>query len=124
MHPTQFKNDGRPDSTAFSPSPRDQLRLSTRRSHVGAAPAHAQWEALGRESAGTWSIRPEDFPEGLVAYDDSALPDTPPGHASVDFSDFPTRGRQQKIGRQLRDASWKRGNLFARPPFALVPPTP
>lgn len=117
VHPTQVLNDGRPDSSAFSPSPRDAGRLSTRRESVGPQTAYEDWRKAGRDSAGTWGIRKGDFVDGLIAYDDSSEAGNPADHASVDFQGL-NSSRHRKVGRRLRDASHDRGCLH------LPEPTP
>jgi hypothetical protein len=118
VHPTQLMLDGRPDSSAFSPSPSDTGLLSTRRQWITAERAHSDWIASQKLSVGTWGIRQGDFTDAdLLAYDDSSINGNPEGHASVDFTAF-APSRHRKIGRKLRDASCERGCLYQPTPEA------
>jgi hypothetical protein len=86
VHPLLYLEDGKLSSVAFYPSVVDEGLLSTRRAHIGAQDAYEQW-ILTHESSGTWGISVgELLDESLESVDDSSLPNTPEGHASVDFT--------------------------------------
>jgi hypothetical protein len=120
VHPSQI-NGTVPKSAAFRPMKRHHYTLSTRREWVGAQQAYEQHCALNLESAGTWGISVDECAGiELDAFDDSALPDTPPGHVSIPFG-IPKRDTEKDPeliakSRTLRDYAIRRGNLYMPPP--------
>jgi hypothetical protein len=122
VHPTQIVH-GEPNKEAFNPSPRDELKLSTLREHVGPEEAHRRWtQDLGKQSAGTFGVTVKEI-DGteitngqtgssarLHAIDDAAASRVP-DHASVVFSALPSKGQRTQAARKLRDLAVERGCL-------------
>jgi hypothetical protein len=118
VHPTQLLNDGKLSSAAFRPTPEHNGLLSTRREFVSAEAAFQQHiterdaDNQPLKSVGTWGVSVGELSgQALSAYDDSAEPGNPIGHASVDFQAM-TRGQQERASRVLRDAACERGCLY------------
>lgn len=94
VHPNMWMLlEGRPQSSAFRPTPKDQGQLSVARgSKVSADDAYRRFTARGLSSAGAWSVTVgECRTVELTAYDDP-LPDDD-AHALVDFG--------KRSGREL-----------------------
>lgn len=111
VHPKQTKPDGSPASVAFVPTERDEDLLSTHRQRIGPDEAYRRWtEELGHQSVGTYGIAVgEAVGIGLRALDDEtpAIPD----HASLDFSEVPSKGEKRQRGRKLKEFAAGRGCL-------------
>lgn len=108
---------GRPMSTAFSPSTRDVGMMSTLRGRVDPQEAHRRYtEDLGYESLGTWGVQVGHAQDlNLECVDDGEIGALPSDHASVDFKSL-SRGARKVAGRKLRD-------LASEPLYApSVPP--
>lgn len=101
VHPHMWKVvEGRPSSSAFRPSKKDDGQLSVARgSKVSAEEAYRRYVARGLSSSGVWSTVAEVTAVGLVAYDDP-LPDDD-AHAFIDFRDH-KRGEIEHISNKLR----------------------
>lgn len=121
VHPTHLKTDGTISTGAFTPTARDAGMLSTTRGAVGASEAHRRWVGDGHESLGTYGISVGEIDEvevdlgdeetcGLRALDDAAHVKVE-DHASIDFTDVPTKGKVRQAGRKIRDVALKRGML-------------
>ncbi|MGL5864804.1 MAG: hypothetical protein ACRCYX_02880 [Dermatophilaceae bacterium] len=117
VHPT-FLDGSRITSQAFTPTPKDEGRLSTARSTVVTAADHHDefCSVLGLPTAGVWAVGLAKVREtGLRAVDDSAsnaAPDPcPTGHAYVDFRAAPSRGAVKRAASGLRDAAQARGRI-------------
>lgn len=95
---------GRPMSTAFSPSSRDEGMLSTLRGRVAPKEAHRRYTRdLGYDSLGTWGVRVGDAHDlKLTCVDDGGIGEAPVDHASVDFGAL-ARNDRKVAGRKLRD---------------------
>lgn len=115
VHPDQLQANGVPDSSAFMAKQPHNYLLSTRREWVGARQAYEDWVREHR-SAGTYGVTVSDIHEvELSAFDDSADPAMPDGHASVDFRGV-SDGAARKRARKLRDRSVARKRLYPPEP--------
>lgn len=112
VHPIMCP-DGEPARTAFTPTKKDDGKLSTLRGRVSADEAYRRHvEGLQLQSAGTWVVTVGEANDaGCVALDDGddlGVPD----HASVDFSEAGSRRNVERAARKLRDAAVTRGCRF------------
>ncbi len=115
VHPIMCP-DGEPARTAFTPTKKDEGKLSTLRERVGADEAYRRHvEGLQLQSAGTWAVTVGEVDgAGCTAVDDGedlAVSD----HASVDFTAVGGRGAIERAARKLRDAAVARGPRFVPP---------
>lgn len=109
VHPA-FILDSQPGVAAFSPTREHGYRLSTARGQrVTAEQAYQLHGVADRQSAGTWSVAVGDVHgAALRGLDDSARPDMPAHHASVDFRAHGKAARRV-AAEALRTAAVERG---------------
>ncbi|WP_207555732.1 hypothetical protein [Intrasporangium flavum] len=111
VHPVHLDEDAVVQSVAFNPSREHQGLLSTLRERVGAEEAYRRHKDAGLASAGTWGVSVREADENsLPCLDDEHLPDSPPDHASIDFSALSRKGAV-RAAKLLRDAAVARGCL-------------
>ena len=120
VHPNWYLN-GRVLGISFRPTPKDEMKLSTRTDGITAKEAYLEHtEDLGLKSSGTWAISVGEVIDLLLrAIDDSTLTGRPKSHAFVDF-----RGAERKAveiaARILADRANERGCVYR--PLADDPP--
>lgn len=115
IHPKFYENS-HPGSPQFSPTRKDEGKLSVDRSSLtDAAGAHALYTRNGFESAAVYGLTVAEFgAEKLPCHSDPLKAEgdlgANPAHAYADFSAF--GGNQQKnIAKRLRNVAVKRGRL-------------
>lgn len=111
VHPVHLDEESVVQSVAFSPSRDHQGLLSTLRERVGPEEALRRHKDSGLATAGTWGVSVGEADENsLPCLDDEHLPDSPPDHASIDFSALSRKGAV-RAAKLLRDAAIARGCL-------------
>lgn len=99
-------------SAAFKPGQDHHSMLSTLRERVGPEGAARRHQQAGLATAGTWGVSVgEAGTADLPCLDDEDLPDSPPDHASIDFSSLSRKG-SIRAAKVLRDAAVARGCLY------------
>lgn len=107
--------------TAFLPTKAEEFMLSTLRGHVGPEMAYDRWRAKERDTVGSYGVTIAEI-DGTQVKDDKseqvytlhAVDDAVTqgeDHASVVFTEIPSRGKREQAARKLRDHAVARGCL-------------
>lgn len=116
IHPA-FYDNGRISSSAFTPTAKDDGRLSVRReSMLSARDSYRDhFECLGLNSIGVAGFSVGEASEAsLRVVDDSALTGSPEAHAYADFRSM-SRSQAKDAAKKLRNAASSRGLLYVPP---------
>lgn len=114
VHPSWLK-EGRATSQAFTPTPKDNRKLSVYDGdRIGAAESWNHYTGeLGFRSVGVLAVTARE----CQAENTSARPDPRPfpQHAVIDFSDVPSQSRVRATGKRLtryaNDRGWQHGPI-------------
>lgn len=115
VHPS-FIDEGVPSSQAFTPTSKDDGRLSVDRSSLTtAAASHALYVGDGHASDAVYALTVAEFAgEGLECFSDPVLPgvgqSANPAHAVADYSPHKANAQKTKA-RRLKQKAIARGKL-------------
>lgn len=108
-----FIDDGIPSSQAFSPTRKDEGKLSLDRSAtVSAEAAHEGFLSRGLRSEAVFGLTPEEFAQGdsPVECFESPLDDNP-NHSHADFNGL-SKGKIKRKAKELKVLAVRRGCQF------------
>ena len=112
VHPSQM-TEGRPSSRSFTPTDKDEGRLSADRESL-LSPREAYERYLQQkqltEAGGTWGVSIQEFASlGLASYADSIPGNS--AHVLVDFTSAGDAKKQQAMGKLAYSKAKARGRL-------------
>lgn len=111
IHPS-FLQDGVPSSQPFSPTPKDDNKLSLdRSSQVEPVASFNNFIASGQSSVAVFGISVSEFNDETITCRADPIAGQNPAHAVADYSAHGTN--QQKIkGKRLKIKALERGRLY------------
>lgn len=121
VHPNHL-SEGKPNSQAFVPFPKDKDKLSVDDSQpVSAKDAHRHFtQVLRFESAGTWGVNLDeinhlgDLLVEASPVEDSENPDrSNPAHCHINFESVTSKGQKRRRAQALAIHAGIRGFLYA-----------
>lgn len=123
VHPNHWDGQN-PNSVAFSPTPKDDDKLSV--DDGAQVTAEASWifftKNLGFQSAGTWAVTAGEIQSigDLKLQRDSLIsPENPTknnlAHCLIDFSGLTSKGQRKKRAQELAIKASERGCQFQAP---------
>ena len=109
VNPQHLKDEGGPNSVAFSPTPKDREQLSVDDSRLTSAEnAHVHFTTnLGFASAGTWAVSAMEVEAvGTLTWRNDPITDVDPlkcndAHCVIDFTNVTSKGAKKRVAQTL-----------------------
>ncbi len=118
MHPSWVNKEGEPTSQVFSLFPKDKGRVSVAQgSACDAAEAYRRYTSRGLKTVGVLAVavgQVERVNDAITVIDDSADPNLPDEHASIDMTSLSAseaRDAARRLRRVAVDNGWSFGPL-------------